>query len=224
MRMITNSLQPGVSCRGVDGDALDRPVRVLIVDDHPAVRAGVAGVLAAEADLDPVATVATARYAAAEARRLSPRVAIVDYHLPDRDGLSLTIELKRLPHPPGVLIYSAFADARLAVGAIVAGADGIVKKSSTGDELCAAVRSVAWGVRARPEVPPETMSAIAAQLEPEDLSILGMLMNGVLLGEVADVLGMTDQWLAIRRWAILKRVIGSRKPSRPSAARDLLHG
>lgn len=120
MRMITNSLQPGVSCRGVDRHALDLPVRVLIVDDHPAVRAGVAGVLAAEADLNPAATVATARDAAAEARQLSPRVAIVDYHLPDRDGLSLTIELKRLPHPPGVLIYSGFADARLAVGAIVA--------------------------------------------------------------------------------------------------------
>jgi DNA-binding NarL/FixJ family response regulator len=220
MRMITNSSQPGVSCRGVDRDACDRPVRVLIVDDHPAVRTGVAGVLAAEADLDPVAMVATAREAAAEARRLSPGVAIVDYRLPGRDGLSLTIELKRLPHPPGVLIYSAFADARLAVGAIVAGADSIVKKSSTGDELCAAVRSVARGVRARPEVPPETMTAIAAQLQPEDLSILGMLTNGVRPGEVAEALGMTDEWLAIRRWAILKRVIGSGKPSQSSAARD----
>lgn len=60
--------------------------------------------------------------------------------------------------------------------------------------------------------------------EPEDLSILGMLINGVRPGEVADVLGMTDKWPAIRRWAILKRVIGSRKPSQPSAARDFLHG
>jgi two-component system, NarL family, response regulator DevR len=153
--MIVHSWQPRVPGGRAGGDSLDRPVRVLIVDDHSAVRAGVAGVLAAEADLDPVAVVATPRDAAAEARRLSPEVAIVDYHLPGRDGLSLTIELKRLPHPPAVLIYSAFADARLAVGAIVAGADGIVKKSSTGQELCAAVRSAARGLRATPDVPSE---------------------------------------------------------------------
>jgi hypothetical protein len=54
--------------------------------------------------------------------------------------------------------------------------------------------------------------------------ILGMLMNGVRPVEVAEALDMTDQWLAIRRWAILKRVVGSRRPSQPRAARGLLNG
>jgi DNA-binding NarL/FixJ family response regulator len=211
--MATSSSRPGVTSERVHGDSPERPVRVLIVDDHPAVRAGVAGVLAAEPDVDPVAAVATAGDAVAEARRLTPAVAIVDYHLPGRDGLSLTIELKRLPHPPGVLIYSAFADARLTVGAIVAGADGIVEKGSTGEELCAAVRRIARGLRPTAEVPSEMISAIAAQLRPEDLPILGMLMNGVAPAEVAETLDITEQWLVIRRWAIVMRVIGRGKSS-----------
>jgi DNA-binding NarL/FixJ family response regulator len=117
-------------------------------------------------------------------------------------------------------MYSAFADATLAVGAIVAGAAGIAGKGSTGEELCAAVRSVAEGQHATPEVPSEMMRAIAAQLPPEDLPILGMLMDGMPPVEVADALDMSDEWLTIRRWAIVRRIISRHKPSRMPAARD----
>jgi DNA-binding NarL/FixJ family response regulator len=183
----------------------ERPIRVLIVDDHPAIRTGLEGVIAVEADLVPVGMAANARGALAEAGRLAPDVAIVDYHLPGRDGLSLTLQLKRLHKPPAVLIYSAFADARLTVGAIVAGADGVVKKSSRPEDLRSALRSIASGELVMPRVPAETM-AIAARVGPDDLPILGMLMNGVPPHEVAEVLGMTEEWLDIRRWAILERI------------------
>jgi DNA-binding NarL/FixJ family response regulator len=182
------------------------PVSVLIVDDHPAVRAGVERVLATEPDIAPVTTVATARGALAEAQRLSPRIAIVDYHLPDRDGLSLTRQLKALPHPPAVLIYSAFADARLTIGAIVAGADGVADKNCPADELCTAVRRIANGCSSLPVVPPEMMRAIASELEPEDLPILAMLVSRTPPAEIAGALNITTQWLETRRWAILQRV------------------
>jgi two-component system, NarL family, response regulator DevR len=200
-----------------DSGPPDQPVSVLIVDDHPAVRAGVERVLADEADIAPVAIVATARDALAEVQRLSPRVAVVDYHLPDRDGLSLTRQLKALPRPPAVLIYSAFADARITVGAIVAGADGVANKNCRADELCAAVRAIANGSSSLPAVPPDVISAIAAELDVDDLPILGMLMNGTPPAELADVLGVTTEWLEMRRWAILQAVAG-RRGRRPRAA------
>lgn len=84
---------------------LNRPARVLIVDDHPAVRAGLEGVLLDQADLAVVGMAANTSEALAEAERLSPRVAIVEDHLPGRDGLSLTRQLKRLHEPPAVLIF-----------------------------------------------------------------------------------------------------------------------
>jgi DNA-binding NarL/FixJ family response regulator len=184
---------------------LHRPVRVLIVDDHPAIRAGLEGVLAPEPDLVAVGMAANVRAGLAEAQRMSPQIAIVGDHLPGRDGLSLTLALKRLREPPAVLIYSAFADARLTVGATIAGAEGVIKKSSRPDELCTALRAIANGLQVMPGAPSE-MAAIAARLDPEDLPILGMLTNGVPPVEVAEVLGITEEWLYARRWAILRRI------------------
>jgi two-component system response regulator DevR len=217
--MSTQSIEnPEPLHRPIGSGHLDRPVSVLIVDDHPAVLAGIERVLADEADIASVAMVATARGALAEAQRLSPSVAIVDYHLPDRDGLALTRVLKALPHPPAVLIYSAFADARLTVGAIVAGADGVANKKCRADELCTAVRTIANGSSSLPAVPPNTISAIAAKLEPEDLPILGMVMNRIPPAEIAQVLGVTTEWLEMRRWAILQRVAGRGGRRRQAAA------
>jgi DNA-binding NarL/FixJ family response regulator len=184
----------------------DQPIRVLIIDDHPAVRAGVAGVLAADPDIEPVAMVATAREALIEARRASLDVAIVDYHLPDRDGLSLALQLKALPDPSAVLIYSAFADARLRIGASVAGADALASKDCPAEELCATVREVAKGACSLPAVRAEVLSAVASRLEVEDLPILGMLINRIAPAEVAEVLGISSEWLEMRRWAILQRI------------------
>lgn len=183
-----------------------QPIRVLIIDDHPAIRAGVAGVLAAEPDIEPVAMVATAREALIEAGRASLDVAIVDYHLPDRDGLSLALQLKALPDPPAVLIYSAFADARLRMGASIAGADALASKDCPADELCATVRVVANGGCSLPAIPAEVLSAVASRLEVEDLPILGMLVNRIAPAEVAEVLGISSEWLEMRRWAILQRI------------------
>jgi DNA-binding NarL/FixJ family response regulator len=211
----TENLEP--LYRRIDSGPLDPPVSVLIVDDHPAVRAAVERVLAGEADIAPVASVATARAALAEAQRLSPRIAIVDYHLPDRDGLSLTRQLKALPHPPAVLIYSAFADARIIVGAIVGGADGVANKNSRAHELCTAVRTIANGSSSLPAVPPNMISAIASELQPEDLPILAMLMNRIPPAELAEALSITTEWLEMRRWAILRRVVG-RPRERPRYA------
>jgi DNA-binding NarL/FixJ family response regulator len=182
-------------------------VRVLIVDDHPGVRAGLVDVLTDEGDLDLVAAVADAGAAAAAARRLLPEVAIVDYRLPGRDGLSLTIELKRLAPPPGVVVYSAFADRRLGLAATVAGADALVTKNSPPEELRQTIRRVAAGLRTTPAISPDVLGEVAAELPPEDVAMLEMLMDGLTPGAVAQKLGMTDEWTVIRRWAIVRRVI-----------------
>jgi two-component system response regulator DevR len=87
-----SSLSRSPSCGRIN----DRPVRVLVVDDHPAVRAEVENVLRADAELTVVGSAATASDAISQALVHVPTLAIVDYQLPDRDGLSLTLELKRV--------------------------------------------------------------------------------------------------------------------------------
>ncbi len=97
------------------------------------VRDGLTGVIGADPELSAIATAATARDAAAETKRLQPDVVVVDYYLPDQDGLSVAHRLKALEPPPAVLVYSAFADPAMAIGRGVAG------RAPLGDAAAAAM-------------------------------------------------------------------------------------
>ena len=181
-------------------------LRVLVVDDHPAVRVGLRQLIAAEPGLTLVAAVATAREGLAQAIALSPRVAIVDHRLPDHDGLTLTRRLKTLPEPPGVLVYSAYADPMMVIGAIVAGADGVAAKTARSDQICDAVRAIADGKPALPPVSLTALRRIAVLLDAGDTPILGMLVHGTPPSEIAEVLAISQDWLDARRWAILQHL------------------
>src|SRR4051794_32451907 len=107
-----------------------RPVRrrqadrmdLVLVDDHPAVRAALRGLLEDEPDLRVSGSAATAREGFEAICDLRPDVAVVDLQLPDDDGLSLCLRTRALAAPPRVIVYSAFADAGVAVRAVIAGA------------------------------------------------------------------------------------------------------
>jgi DNA-binding NarL/FixJ family response regulator len=171
-------------------------IRVLVVDDHPAVRTGLLAMLADEPGIEPAGAAASAGEA--------HEAWLGDYHLPDEDGLSLCLWLKSAERAPAVVIYSAFADEALALPAVVAGADGLVGKSSDPAEVSDVVRAVAGGARRLPPVSPQVDSDLGARLAPEDLPILGMLRHGVPAHEVAATLGIDGRELATRRWAMLE--------------------
>jgi DNA-binding NarL/FixJ family response regulator len=180
--------------------------RVLVVDDHAAVRSGLTALLADEPDLEPVAAAGSAREALEQAQRVHPDVAVVDFQLGDRDGLTLCRQLKELPTRTRVLIYSAFADGPLALAAVIAGADGVVHKSALAEHLCHAIRMVAAGGAAVPAISPAAHAMVAECLEPDDLPILGMLLAGNEPDEIAEVLRVEPDWLAARRWAMVERM------------------
>lgn len=188
------------------GPSRRQPVRVLLVDDHPAVRDGLTGVIAAYPELSTIATAPTARDALMQARHHHPEVVVVDYYLPDQDGLALAHRLKTLQPPPAVLVYSAFADPPMAIGAIVAGADGVASKGTASDELRYAIRLIADGGRWMPKITPATLSWMAARLDPEDAPILRMLVHGAAPSEIAEALGIGEEWLDARRWAMLQQL------------------
>jgi DNA-binding NarL/FixJ family response regulator len=200
---------------GINGQVASQTARVLVVDDHSAVRSGIEALLAGEPGLEPVATACGAAEALALARERRPDVAIVDFQLGDSDGLSLCRQLKELPVPTGVVLYSAFADGPLALAGVIAGADGVVHKSALASELCDTVRTVAAGGTAIPPAAPGAHAVVAARLDPEDLPILAMLLDGTAPEEIARVLGMRPPWLAARRWAMLERL--RRLPTRRDA-------
>jgi len=182
--------------------------RVLVVDDHPAVRAGLRGLLADEADFELVAAVATAEAGLEVAERDSIDVAVVDYQLGGRNGLWLSRKLKRLPQPPAVLIYSAYTDGLLAAATVVAESDALVSKGRLGVDLCDAVRSVASGRRQLPQLPPRLGESVRCRLDHEQQAIFGLLLAGIELEEVAATLGLTMARLESQLWAMLRGLEG----------------
>jgi len=191
---------------------------LVLVDDHPAVRSGLQGLLDDEPDLQVTATAATGRDGFTAIAELQPPVAVVDYHLPDEDGFTLCLRTRTLPEPPRVIVYSAFASARLAVLAAVAGAAALVSKSARPDELLATIRAEGPAPQRGNGLSPGALREAGAQLEPDDLAILGMLIHGIPPNEIAATLTIDERWLVARRWAMLERLAG--KPARRPAARS----
>jgi DNA-binding NarL/FixJ family response regulator len=208
-QMTSRSFDIRASRRVDDGEALGGAIRVLVVDDHAAVRMGLGGLLEDHSDLAVVATTASAREALAEAARVAPDVAVVDYHLDDSDGLTLCRAIKRLPRPPRVLVYSAYADGSLTAAAVVAGADAVVSKGTLGEEVVRTIRVLAHGRRAIPPIPRAVQRSLRARLEPTDQTILGMLLQGIAPSEIVDVLGISPSRLESRRTAIVKELMST---------------
>jgi DNA-binding NarL/FixJ family response regulator len=164
-------------------------IRVLVVDDHPAVRAGLVAMLRSEPGLVPVGAVGSAEEALRELARDGTDVLLVDYDLPDSDGLTLCWDAKCREDPPAVLVYSAFARPRLTIAATLAGADAMLDKGADPDRLFELVRVVARGGRALMRAAPELISRCVAELDPDDIPLFGMAFNRMPVAEIATVAG-----------------------------------
>lgn len=191
-------------------------IRVAVVDDHYAVRIGLTSALSTQADMEAVGAASTAAELAPLLYRTAPDVVVLDYRLPDTDGLTLCRRIKGEPLAPAIVLHSAFADDWLLIPAMLAGADGVVHKGAPGRELAETIRTVAAGASALPPVDPELLRASAESLDPEDLPILGMLAHGVPASDVADVLALDSASLRKRQDRMIAAL---RAPSHRQMAR-----
>jgi DNA-binding NarL/FixJ family response regulator len=183
-----------------------RAIRVLVVDDHPAVLMGLEHLLEDEPGFEVVAVCPTGEGAVSQAQHEAADVAVVDYHLGGRNGLWVSRQLKRLPRAPRVIIFSAFANNHLAANCVVAGADALMSKGSLGSELCDTVRSVAQGRRMLPRVAPPMADMLCRRLDDVEQAVFGMLLAGISRTDIEQTLGMTDGELASREAAMLVKL------------------
>ena len=196
-------------------------IRVLVVDDHPALRAGLARLLGAEPGIEclvPLAGTGGLSEAVHDAR---PDVVVLDYALGSGDGLTACFRLKQHPRPPAVILYSAYVDRVFAIPAAIAQADATVSKSAPADELLAAIRGVASGHRRRPELDRELIDAASARLRAEDLPIAAMLLDATPVSEIAEVLDMSVTDVRVAGLRIIGRLQAGdrlRSPTMPSDA------
>jgi DNA-binding NarL/FixJ family response regulator len=180
--------------------------RILVVDDQPVIRAGLAAVLRGEPGLVPVGATTPDNGVLTAIRRTGPHVVVLNVHLPAIDELVLTRRVKRQAKAPAVVLYAREPDDSLHVAASLAGADGVVSRHEGPEALFDAIRMAARGELTPPAVAPAIRSEIIAQLEEADLPIFSMLLDATPPSEVAPLVGLTPPELSRRIEGMLSRL------------------
>jgi DNA-binding NarL/FixJ family response regulator len=182
----------------------NRDIRVLVVDDHPAIRAGLEGLLTGERGFDCIATLAETDRLLEVVNEFRPDVVVLDYALGGDDGLTTCFRVKQQNGPPAVVLYSAYVDHVFTVPAAIAQADATVSKNAPVSELLGAIREVASHGPRRPNLDHELIQAASARLLTDDLPVAAMLLSATPVADIARSvdMSMTD----VRRRAL--RIIG----------------
>jgi two-component system response regulator DevR len=166
-------------------------IRTLIVDHHPALRAGVKVVLEAERDMVVVGDTGAQDELLPLLRRTRPDVVLLDCHPPKVVGLRACRLMKCLVPAPRVLIYSAYADECLRVAARVAGADGLLDKNSSALDLVQAIRVIHSGRQVLEPIRPGDVQHAMRSLDRQEAQILEMLLDDMPPSEIAVALSMS---------------------------------
>lgn len=190
-----------------------RLIRAVVVDDHPALRAGMRAVLERAPDIEAAGEASSGLDLWPVMQRVDPDVVVMDWHLPGDDGLVLCHRLKRRYPRVRVVIFSAYADDWLAVPAVLAQADAVLPKSSPAPVLYETVRAAMdRDGPAQAELRPEQHAALTAALEPEDIGIAGLLLLGTPLREIGARCGLSGAELGERVEGILAATTAAHGP------------
>jgi two-component system, NarL family, nitrate/nitrite response regulator NarL len=169
-------------------------VTVVVGDDHPVYREGVVRALKESGTIRVVAEAGDGRAALAAIREHCPDVALVDYKMPELDGLDVVHAVERDGLATRVIVLSAFDDAALIYQALAAGASGYLTKEADRQEIAAAVTQCARGER---YVPAQLAGALAAEvhqrargdaalLSPRELEVVRMISEGLSVPQMAE--------------------------------------
>lgn len=172
-------------------------VRVLIADDHPIVRSGIASVLATQPDFEVVGEAANGREAVRLAEELWADVVLMDLRMPEMSGVEATQAIIRsLPHVRVVILTTYATDGEM-LKAIESGAVGYLLKDVPHEELFRALRAIARGERYLAPVVTERLMAHWQQpargtLTQRETEVLQRVAAGEANKEIAAALGITE--------------------------------
>jgi DNA-binding NarL/FixJ family response regulator len=177
--------------------------RVLVVDDHPIFRDGLVALLGSLPDVDVVGVAADGPEALDAVSAHDVDVVLMDLNLLTTSGVDVTAQMTSRPNPPAVLVVTMVDDDHTVVAALRAGARGYVLKGVTGEEIAAAVRTVAnggavFGAGVAAQVLNLNASGIERRGEGDDegltgreREVLALIAEGASNAQIARTLGLS---------------------------------
>ena len=190
-------------------------MRVLIVDDHPLFRQGLAAELSKMPDVTIIAEASNGDGAIMKARECNPDLVLLDIALPGKDGMEvLNLLSSEMPHVK-VLVLSAYPDKQYAVRCLKSGAKGYVTKSTAPEEIKTAIRKVMSG---RNYISAAIADLLASQigvdisqapherLSEREFQILCLLGQGKTVSQIAETLSLSLSTVSTHRAHFLEKM------------------
>ena len=195
----------------------DRPIRVLVADDHTIVRTGIRHVLEGEPGFDVVGEASNGTEVFELATELHPDVVVLDISMPGESGLQIAARLGTVPSPPRVLILSMHDNAEYVLESVRAGAHGYLLKDTAATELRSAIRAVCRGesyfsppvasrLSAAVRGEHETRAAPLEQLTGREREVLEGIARGRTNKEIAADLGISYRTVETHRESLMKKL------------------
>ena len=177
-------------------------IRLLLVDDHEIVRAGIKMLFLAEKDMEIVGEVGSGAAAIAAVEELKPDVVIMDVAMPGMSGIEATQQIKKAYPDTAVLALTMYEDEQYFFEMLNAGASGYIPKRAAPDDLVSAIRAVSQGnvflhstlakflvkEMVTHSVSTDVESGVAEELTPREQEVLTYIAEGYTNREIAEAL------------------------------------
>jgi DNA-binding NarL/FixJ family response regulator len=190
-------------------------IRVVLVDDHSVVRAGLAQLVRAAGDMEVVGTASDGEEAVAVVRETRPDVVLMDLQMPRTDGVAATRALREAGSEAEVLVLTSYSDGERIVAALDAGAVGYLLKDAEPDDVLEGIRAVSRGesplhpraaralLGARRQAP-EGLGG--AGLTPREQEVLALVRRGLANKQIARRLGISERTVKAHLTSVFARL------------------
>ena len=202
-------------------------ITVLLVDDHPLVRAGLTALLASTEDLVVVGEASGGEQAIELAVERKPDVVLMDLSMPGMNGVEATRGLLALRPQTHVVVLTSFHDQSQVAGALEAGAVGYLLKDCDPREVLSAIRSAASGhapldPRVARVLLPSTTPKVSDSLSARELEVLQLVAKGLPNKLIGRTLGITERTVKVHVGHLFRRIGVADRTSAAIWARDNL--
>jgi two-component system, NarL family, invasion response regulator UvrY len=190
-------------------------IKILIADDHEIVRQGLKTILSEHSDLDVVAEAGNGNEALKIIQKTKVNIVLLDFDMPEKNGLDTLIELKALYPKLPVIILSIFPEDHYGTRFLKAGASGYLGKASASDQLVEAIRKVAGGGKyispaltdkLVTDLNKDIKQALHESLTDREFQVFCLLAAGKKLKEIGTELNLSINTISTYRSRILQKM------------------
>lgn len=170
------------------------PIRILIIDDHPVVRAGLTSMLGTQAELEVIGSASSGEEALAMIQHYAPDVVLLDLRMPGLNGIDMLVAARKSGLQVRAIILTSYETDEDIYRAVQAGAQGYLLKDTPFKGMLEAIRAVSAGKRYIPRQIAQRLAErmMRTELTARELEILKMLAKGPTNKQIGHALGISD--------------------------------